>query len=129
MALFTKNILLKLRYKGLKKAIIKKQKKGNRGKTLMSKLRAPKDDNAVFYSPSKVQRAREFQAEKEYATELHRTIREENKTRRQVEKAERTRLMDEKRKEKRLNKEIRLKEQEEKKRQKENDKLVRQANL
>jgi hypothetical protein len=37
--------------------------------------------------------------------------------------------MDEKRKEKRLNKEIRLKEQEEKKRQKENDKLVRQANL
>jgi hypothetical protein len=37
--------------------------------------------------------------------------------------------MNEKRKEKRLNKEIRLKEQEEKKRQKEDDKLVRQANL
>jgi hypothetical protein len=54
MALFIKNILLKLRYKGLEKAIVKKEKKGNRGKALMSELRASKDGNAVFYSPSKV---------------------------------------------------------------------------
>jgi hypothetical protein len=60
MALFTKNILFKLRCKGLKKIIIKKEKKGNRGKVLMSKLRAPEDGNAVFYSPNKVQRAREL---------------------------------------------------------------------
>jgi hypothetical protein len=60
MALFTKNILLKLRYKGIKKIIIKKEKKGNRGKALMSKLRAPKNGGAVFYSPNKVQRAREL---------------------------------------------------------------------
>jgi hypothetical protein len=60
MALFTENILFKLRYKGLKKVIIKKEKKGNRGKALMSKLRAPEDGGAIFYSPSKVQRAREL---------------------------------------------------------------------
>jgi hypothetical protein len=60
MALFTENILFKLRCKGLKKAIIKKQKKGNEGKTLMSELRASEDGDAVFYSFSKVQRAREF---------------------------------------------------------------------
>ena len=109
MALSTENILLKLRCKGLEKAIMKKEKKGNRGKALMSELRAPEDGGAVFYSPSKVQRARELQAEKEHAAELHRTIREEDKTRRQAEKTKKTRLMDKKREEKRLNKEIRLK--------------------
>jgi hypothetical protein len=50
MALSTENILLKLRCKGLEKAIMKKQKKGNRGKALMSELRAPEDGGAVFYS-------------------------------------------------------------------------------
>jgi hypothetical protein len=54
MALFTENILFKLRCKGLKKVLIKKEKKGNRGKTLMSELRASEDDDTVFYSPSKV---------------------------------------------------------------------------
>jgi hypothetical protein len=60
MALFTENILLKLRCKGLEKAIIKKEKKGNQGKALMSELRTPEDGGTVFYSPSKVQRAREL---------------------------------------------------------------------
>jgi hypothetical protein len=129
MALSTENILLKLRCKGLEKAIMKKQKKGNRGKALMSELRAPENGGAIFYSPSKVQRARELQAEKEHAAELHRTMREEDKARRQAEKAEKTHLMDKKREEKRLNKEIRLREQEEKKRQKEDDRIARQANL
>jgi hypothetical protein len=54
MALFTENILLKLRCKGLEKAIIKKEKKGNRGKTLISELRASKDGGVIFYSSSKV---------------------------------------------------------------------------
>jgi hypothetical protein len=54
MALSTENILLKLRCKGLEKAIIKKEKKGNRGKALMSELRASENGDTVFYSPSKV---------------------------------------------------------------------------
>jgi hypothetical protein len=60
MALSTENILLKLRCKGLEKVIMKKEKKGNRGKALMSELRASEDGDAVFYSPSKAQRAREL---------------------------------------------------------------------
>jgi hypothetical protein len=54
MALSTENILLKLRCKGLEKVIIKKEKKDNRGKALMSELRASENGGAVFYSPSKV---------------------------------------------------------------------------
>lgn len=60
MHLLTENILLKLRYTGLENALVNEQKKRNRGKPLQLELRALEDSNVIFYSPNKIQRARDL---------------------------------------------------------------------
>ena len=66
-ALSTENILLKMRCKGLENAVLLDQKRRNRSKPLFSDLPSVEDGGAIFYSPNKVQRVRDLQAEKEEA--------------------------------------------------------------
>jgi hypothetical protein len=86
--LSTENILLKLRCEGLENALQNKQKKRKRGKPLISDFRAPEDGYAVFYSPKRIQQARDLQIEKEKAIQLAKPSKEEEKLRRQREKTE-----------------------------------------
>jgi hypothetical protein len=58
--LSTENILVNLRCTGLENALRNEQKKQQRGKPLQLQLQAPEDGNAIFYSPKKIQQAREL---------------------------------------------------------------------
>jgi hypothetical protein len=126
MALSTENILLQLRCKGLEDALVNEKKRRKRGKPLLLEL---DDGGGVFYSPSKVQRARELQLEKEEAARLARSQKKEDKIRREHEKLEKRSLVEERKRMRVINKEMRLQEQEKKRRQKEDEKLARLANI
>jgi hypothetical protein len=119
MALSTENILLKLRCKGLETALVNEKKRRQRGKPLLLDQDALQDGGAIFYSPNKVQRARDLQTEKEQTAQLARIAKEEDKARRQREKEEKRRLVEERKRIRSINREARLREQEEKRRRKE----------
>jgi hypothetical protein len=127
--LSTENILLKLRCQGLENALLNEQKKRQRGKPLAFNLPASEDGNAVFYSPKKVQQARDLQAEKEKAIQLTKASKEEEKFRRQQEKKEKQRLVEERKRIRASNRELRIQEVERKRRQKEEERLAKEADL
>jgi hypothetical protein len=86
-----------------------------------------RDGNAIFYSPKKIQQARNLQAEKEEATRLAKAAKEENKIRRQQDKEEKRCLLEERKRIRAFNKSVRMQEAEEKRRQKEEEKVTKQA--
>ncbi|KAA8651260.1 uncharacterized protein ATNIH1004_000140 [Aspergillus tanneri] len=88
---------------------------------------APEDGNAIFYSPNKVQQARNAQAEKEEAQRLARAAKEEDKIRRQQEKEEKQCLIEERKRIRAFNKSVRMQEAEEKRHRKEEEKAAKQA--
>jgi hypothetical protein len=112
MALSTENILLRLRCEGLETALVREQKRRNRRKPLLLDPSAEYDGGAIFYSPSKVQRARDLQAEKEEAARRARIAKEEDKIRRQQEKEEKKRLMEERKKTRAFNRQMKIHEAE-----------------
>ena len=125
--LSTENILLKLRCEGLENALLNEKKKRQRGKPLLFELRAPEDGYAVFYSPGKIQQARQLQSEKEAAEELAKASKEQEKLRRQQEKQEKQRLIEERKQIRAANKELRIQEAEQKRRRKEEERLAKEA--
>jgi hypothetical protein len=129
MSLSTQNILLKLQCAGLERALQNEQKKRQRGKPLQLELRAPEDGNAIFYSPKKIQQARDLQAEKEEAARLAKAVKEEDKLQRQREKEEKRQLIEERKRIRAYTKSMREQEQAEKRRQKEEMKAAKQADL
>ncbi|KAI9034731.1 uncharacterized protein KD926_006352 [Aspergillus affinis] len=127
--LSTENIILKLRCQGLEEALQLEKKKRQRGKPLLFELRAPEDGFAVFYSPKKIQQARDLQAEKDEALQLAKASREEERLRKQQEKKNKRLLIEERKRIRASNKEIRLREAEEKKRKRQDDQLAKQADI
>ncbi|KAI9034714.1 uncharacterized protein KD926_007168, partial [Aspergillus affinis] len=127
--LSTENIILKLRCQGLEEALQLEKKKRQRGKPLLFELRAPEDGYAVFYSPKKIQQARDLQAEKDEALQLAKTSKEEERLRKQRDKEEKRLLIEERKRIRASNKEIRLREAEAKKRKKQDDQLAKQADI
>jgi hypothetical protein len=117
--LSTENIILKLRCQGLEEALVNEKKRHQRGKPLLLQLQDAESGNAVFYSPRKIQQARDLQREKEEAIQAAKTSKEEAKLRRQQEKEEKKRIIEEKRQIQASNKQLRLQQAEEKERQKE----------
>jgi hypothetical protein len=83
----------------------------------------------VFYSPKKVQQARDLQAEKEKAIHLTKASKEEEKLRRQQEKKKKQRLVKEKKRIRAFNRELRIQEVERKRHQKEEERLAKEADL
>ena len=113
---------------GLKKAIVNKRKRRKREKPLH--LDFPKDEysGAIFYSPNKIQQARNRQAQKKAKAETNQMEKEEAKTRREVEKAEKARLVEECRVISIYNKKMKAQEQKRKHVLREEQKLQKQIN-
>lgn len=64
LKLTTDIALLRSENEGLRKAFSNKKKKRARGKPLFNNLRAETDCKAMFFSPSKIERAKELQEER-----------------------------------------------------------------
>lgn len=131
--LSTENIMLKSRCKGLEEALLNEKKRRQRGKPLAFQLQAPESGNAVFYSPRKIQQARDLQNQKNEDIQQARIAKEEAKLRRQQEKEEKKRVAEEQKRNKALKRQIRLQEAEEKKcqnkRQKEEARIAKEAEI
>src|ERR1700744_6490891 len=93
--LAAENVLLKSQIQGLEKALDHEKKRRQRGKPLQFELRAPEDGMAIFYSPKKIQQARDKAAEKEEAIRKLREEKNEEKQRKMQEKAEKRRQIEE----------------------------------
>ncbi|KAF2174339.1 hypothetical protein K469DRAFT_801916 [Zopfia rhizophila CBS 207.26] len=113
----TENVLLKLQVRGLENTLFIEQKRRQHSKPLDLELRAPEDGIAIFYSPNKVQQARDRAWEKEEATHI---VREE-------EKAEKKRLLEERKAARAIEQEERATEKKRKRIEKEEAKLAREA--
>ena len=127
--LATENIILNLRCKGLEEALENEKKKRQRGKPLLFELRAPEDGYAVFYSPRKIQQARDLQAEKDEAIQLAKASKEEERLRKQREKEEKRLRIEENKRIRASNRESRLREAAEKQRQRDEVHHDKQANV
>ena len=125
--LSTENILLKLRCESLENALLNKKKKQQRRKSLLFELRAPEDGYTVFYSPGKIQQARQLQSKKEAAVEFAKISKKQKKLRRQQEKQEKQRLIEERKQIRAANKELRIQEAEQKRRRKKEKCLAKKA--
>jgi hypothetical protein len=125
--LSTENILLKLRCQGLESALQNEKKKRQRGKALQFNIPPPENGGAVFYSPKKVQQARELQKQKDEAIQIAKASKEEKKVRQQQAKEEKQRLLEERKRIRASQRELRLIEAEQKKHQKEEERLAKEA--
>lgn len=108
-ALSTENMLLKMRNDGLKKRLVNEKKRRKRGKPLMLDFPTQNEGGAIFYSPNKVQQARDRQDQKAANAEAERRQKEVNKACKKAEKAEKVRLVEERKAARTYAKEIRRK--------------------
>ncbi|CEL07079.1 hypothetical protein ASPCAL10244 [Aspergillus calidoustus] len=125
--LSTENILLKLRCEGLETALQNEKKKRQRGKPLQLQLQAPEDGGAVFYSPQKIQQARDLQLEKERAANELKASKELQKVRRQEAKELKQQLLEERKRNREHQQELRRLEAEQKKKEKEEARAAKEA--
>lgn len=88
------NILLKSRIKGYQLALKNEQKKRQRQKPLFQQLAAQENGRAIFYSPKKVQEARELQQQQQDAKEHEAALKADEKLQRQLQKDEKRRLIE-----------------------------------
>jgi hypothetical protein len=91
--LSTEKDLLKLRCQGLESALQDEKKKHQRGKALQFDILPPENGGAVFYSPRKVQQARDLHKQKDETIQLAKVSNVEEKIRRQQAKEEKQRLL------------------------------------
>lgn len=87
----------------------------------------PENGGAVFYSPRKVQQARDLQKQKDEAIQLAKASKEEEKVRRQQAKEEKQRLLEERKRIRASQQELRRLEAEQKKQQKDEERLAKEA--
>jgi hypothetical protein len=129
ISLSTENILLKLRCQGLEKGLVNEQKRRNRKKSLLLGLPADSDGGAIFYSPKKVQQARDLQNQKDQEALQAQVQKEDRKTQQQLRKEEKERLKAEKAQIRANNQEARRQEAEQKRHLRKEEKLAKQADL
>ncbi|KAF4287008.1 hypothetical protein CNMCM8689_001357 [Aspergillus fumigatus] len=83
--------------------------------------------STIFYSPRKVQQARDLQKQKDEAIQLAKASKEEEKVRRQQAKEEKQRLLEERKRIRASQQELRRLEAEQKKQQKDEERLAKEA--
>ena len=88
-ALSIENMLLKQQNNGLKQSLVNEKKRRKRGKRLLLDIPTENDGGAMFFSPTKVQHARDQQAQKDTNAIAERHQKEVNKVRKEAEKLER----------------------------------------
>jgi hypothetical protein len=122
-----RNVLLKDENTRLKEALINERKKRQRGKPLLLEVPAEYNGGAQFWSPNKVQEARERQAQRDAEAEALQHQKEEEQLRKVHEKAEKARMLEERKRLRATAKEIRLQAQAEKAALREAAKLHQQS--
>jgi hypothetical protein len=127
-ALSTENMLLKMQNDGLKKRLVNEKKRRKRGKPLMLDFPTSNEGGAIFYSPNKMQQARDRQDQKAANAEAERRQKEVDKTCKKAEKAAKVRLVEERKTARTYAKEMKLYEQEERWRQKDEEIQAKEAN-
>jgi hypothetical protein len=121
------NVLLKDENNRLKEALINEKKKRQRGKPLLLEPAPEYNGGAQFWSPQKVQEARERQAQKDAEAEALQHQKMEDQQRRISEKAEKARMLEERKRMRATAKEIRLQAQAQKAAEREAAKARRQS--
>ena len=99
------------------------------GKPLLLDLQSSEEGGTIFYSPNKVQRARDLQSQKEDEARLARLQKQEEKDRRNREKAEKARMLEERKRTQAHNRELKLRAEAKRRHQKEIDLADRLASL
>jgi hypothetical protein len=125
--LTTRYQILKSENRGLRQALISEKKKRQRGKPLLLATPTQSNRGAIFWSPSKVQQARERQAQKDTEAELQRLQKQEDKILREEKKLEKQRLQEERKRTRATAKEIRTQQLNEKRRQRQEALIQREA--
>ena len=126
--LIIQNVLFRTQNKGLRSQLINERKRRKRGKPLLVDFPADEHGGAIFYSPKKIQQARDRMAEKEAEEETTRAAKKAIKARREAEKEEKARILDERRAISTYNKEVKEREKEQKRVAREEEKTRKQAN-
>ena len=106
-----RNTLLTHENNRLREALVNEKKKRKRGKALLLEAPAQYDGGAVFWSPQKVQEARDRQAQKDANEKALRHQKEEDQLLREAQKAEKARMLEERKRTKAVAKELRLEAQ------------------
>ena len=127
-ALSVENMLLKMQNDGLKKSLINEKKKRKRGKLLLLNFDTRKEEGAVFFSPNKIQQARDRQTVKDKQAEANRMQKEEKKALREIKKIEKQETIETRKIAKALKKKEKLQEHDQKRTQKKDDALIKLAN-
>lgn len=122
-----RNNLLQHENERLREALINEKKRRQRGKPLLLEAPTQYDGGAIFWSPSKVQDARDRQVQKEEAEKALQLQKDEKRRRKEEQKAEKTRMLEERKCMRAVAKEIRLQEQHAKPAAQEEGKIARQA--
>jgi len=106
-----RNTLLNHEVSRLREALVNEKKKRKRGKALLLEAPSQYDGGAVFWSPQKVQEARDQQAQKDANEKALQHQKEEDQLRREAQKAEKARMLEERKRTKAVAKELRFEAQ------------------
>ena len=109
-----RNILLENENDRLKEALINEKKKRQYSRTLPLKAPSEYNGGAIFWSPSKVQEARDLQAQKDADKKALQLQKEANQMRKEAEKAEKARMLKERKCTQAVAKEIKVQDAAEK---------------
>ena len=121
------NMLLKQQNNGLKQSLVNKRKRRKRGKPLLLDVPTENNGGAMFFSPTKVQHARDQQAQKDANIIAERHQKEVDKVRKEAEKLERAQKVEERKAIKANIKELKLCKLAEKRQQKDDAIQAKQA--
>jgi hypothetical protein len=106
-----RNTLLTQENDRLREALINEKKKRKRGKALLLEDPSQYDGGAIFWSPQKVQEARDRQEQKDAEEKALQHQKEENQLGREAQKAEKARMLEERKRTRAVAKELRLEAQ------------------
>ena len=94
-ALSIENMLLKQQNNGLKQSLVNEKKRRKRGKPLLLDFPTEENGGAMFFSPTKVQHARDQQAQKDANATAQQHQKELDRVRKEAEKEERAQKVEE----------------------------------
>ena len=126
-ALSIENMLLKQQNNSLKQSLVNEKKRRKRSKPLLLDVPTENDGGAMFFSPTKVQHARDQQAQKDANAIAERHQKEVDKVRKEAEKLERAQKVKERKATRANMKELKLRKLAEKRQQKDDAIQAKQA--
>jgi len=127
ISLHTQLAIVKAENNGLRKAVTTEKRRRKRGKGLFEDMREEGDGHALFFSPSKIQVARDKQAAKERQLHDEAVIKEREKIAKRLKKEEEARLIQQRKGAREIARLVKEQEREKKQREKEQVKADKAA--